>query len=559
MRRFTAFALALCLFFALPPAAGMRAGAAAEPEIRVGLYYGNNALPSANLQNVSGFGSGYDFGYFDSARQFISLGFTGEETITVLKNKTMYVSGGTYYESLPPSGATTIGAYFADVATCASYEEARSAAGGVNGAFPAYINGAFKVLVGSFASEGEARSAAANLGYGNASAVGNSATCYVVTETGSGRVLFAFDAGKNATLAIRPTGAAYPVTWFKKYKYAGIFEYRRNNGNDISVINVLPLSEYAKGVIPYEMSPSWPVEALKAQAVCAMNYAYSSRNKHNAMGFDVCNTTDCQVYHGRNSATDYSDSAAAAVAGIGLYYGTEICNTVYHSSNGGSTESAKNVWGRDVAYLQPVSDNFEDLTAAYNGIWSFEYTAEDVAWVLNNKGYSIGKVANMYVSKFTDAGNVYELTVVDTSGKTLTFTQERARTILNSDTLKKYTHSHRYTINAATGGGVYVNDGSGRKGSLTSSYTITSGGQISVITKADGELYAQTKDGVQQIQSNGAPSTPKNGTFLIVGKGWGHNVGMSQYGAKGMAERGYTYDQILEYYYTGAKVQAFLP
>ena len=104
-----------------------------------------------------------------------------------------------------------------------------------------------------------------------------------------------------------------------------------NNVNDITVINVLPVSEYTKGVLPYEMNANWHPEALKAQAVCAASYALSNKTKHKSLGFDVCNTTDCQVYLGRNAANANSDAAAEAVKGLVLTYDNKICSTVYHS------------------------------------------------------------------------------------------------------------------------------------------------------------------------------------------------------------------------------------
>ena len=292
------------------------------------------------------------------------------------------------------------------------------------------------------------------------------------------------------------------------------------------------------------MSPSWNIEALKAQAICAASYTLSNRSKHSSYGFDVCNTTDCQVYRGRNAATANSDAAAEAVKGLALYYGDKICVTVYHSSNGGSTESAKNVWGNDYPYLQAVPDNFEDLSKANNGIWSFEYTRSEITWILQNKGYSVNNIVDVYVDEYTPAGNVYRLVFVDSSGKKLSFEREQTRTILNSSTLKKYTYSPRYTIS----GGIRfnVNDASTQISSAEG-YAIGSGGTVSRLPSRS-DIYLMSAGGLSVLKRN-------TDSFIISGRGWGHNVGMSQYGAKGMAERGYTYDQILKYYFMGTEVK----
>lgn len=522
-----------------------------DPIIKVGLYYGNDALPSANLANE--IGSGYLFGFFDSQRSFWQTGWTAQEKITINKDKNMYVLSGKYYDSLPPSGALTIGAYHIDSGTSfATFDEALAAAQALSAstgihAFPAYVRGEHRVRLGSYTSIEKANEAAAKTGLQGATGVGGSTTCYTVTITSTGEIIYEFDAGSEAFLAIQPTGAAYTETWFKGYRYAGAFEYRRNNGNDITVINVLPVSEYTKGVLPYEMNANWHPEALKAQAVCAASYALSNRTKHRSLGFDVCNTTDCQVYLGRNAANANSDAAAEAVKGLVLTYNNKICSTVYHSSNGGSTESAKNIWGTDYPYLQAVPDNFEDLAKANNGIWTYEYTSDEITWILQTKGYDIGKVVDVYVDEYTPAGNVYRLAIIDSKGKKLTFEKSAARTILNSSTLNKYTHSQRYTIS----GGIRFNVNGGTDVIAAESYAI---GKNNTVSRLSGrnDIYLISSGGLSVLKRN-------TDSFIVSGRGWGHNVGMSQYGAKGMAERGYTFDQILSYYFTGAVVRPNSP
>ena len=85
------------------------------------------------------------------------------------------------------------------------------------------------------------------------------------------------------------------ATWFKGYRYYGGFQYRRSGG-DLTVINIVDVEDYVKGVLPYEMNNAWPLEALKAQAVCARTYAAAISSSHASAGFDVCNNTHCQMY-----------------------------------------------------------------------------------------------------------------------------------------------------------------------------------------------------------------------------------------------------------------------
>ncbi|MDD4593431.1 MAG: SpoIID/LytB domain-containing protein, partial [Parabacteroides sp.] len=452
MKKLLLIFISLILIFTLSASVSADIGTTTyyDPIVKVGLYYGSNAMPSANLANEVG--SGYLFGYFDSLRVFIQTGFTATEKITIIKDKTMYVNKGTYYDALPPSGSTKIGSHHIDPGyTYQSFEESATAASELASqtglsVFPAFISGSHKVRIGHYGTADEANLAAAKLAIPGAASVGGSATCYTVVSTQDGRILYEFDCGSSGNLAITPAGAEKTETWFKGYRYYGSFEYKRISGNDITVINVLPVTEYTKGVVPSEMGPNWHQEALKAQAVCASTYALNNKNKHGSNGFDVCSTTDCQAYRGRNTATANSDAAVEGIRGIGLYYNNALISAVYHSSNGGSTESAKNVWFQDLPYLQAVPDNFEDLRIANNGIWSFEYTSAQLTTMLKSKGHSIGNVAEAYVDEYTPAGNVYRVTFVDTAGKSLSFEKSAAKTILNSSSLKKYANSQRFTI-----------------------------------------------------------------------------------------------------------------
>lgn len=190
---------------------------------------------------------------------------------------------------------------------------------------------------------------------------------------------------------------------------------------------MVDLEDYVKGVIPHEMSGQWPLAALEAQAVCARTYACRTTKHQSTYGFDVCNTTDCQVYNGVNASTARSDEAVDNTAGECVYYNGELAETVYHSSDGGATEDAANVWGSDVPYLQGKEDPYESAASIPDYQYTVTYTREELTWVLQNSGYSIGDVTNVYVSEYTPLGNVYKVTFEDSSGHSLTVKGETCR------------------------------------------------------------------------------------------------------------------------------------
>lgn len=372
----------------------------------------------------------------------------------------------------------------------------------------------------------------------------------VVTETNSGEVLFRFDE-YGYCLGVRPMGR-HTETWCKGYKYPGGFEYRVNDDGTLTVINVVDIDDYVKGVIPYEMDKDWPLAALEAQAVCARTYAAKCR--HPSLGFDVCAGTCCQVYYGRNRATDLTDEAVDNTAGEMLYYdGKPIENAVYCASNGGATEDGANVWNSDIPYLVGKKDPYEAQTSIPNYNWTVTYTADELTWILEQKDYNIGTVKNVYVSEFTDMGNVAKVTFEGSRGS-VTVKGETCRTIFYSSTYGKSVKSQRFTINGvgASSGGIYINDEDTCLSSLEGVSVLSGTGKT---TKLDGEAAVLSASGTTTVGESSQSAASKDGTFTITGTGSGHNLGLSQYGAKAMAELGYTYDEILEFYYTDVDIR----
>lgn len=512
-----ALLLALCV---------VSAGAVENGVVKVGLRYGADALSAANLENEQG--AGYAFGYFESDRRFTSLGYTHQTAITM--------SPGGYHAQLP-------GSY-------GSFEEAASAAAGYNG-FPAYVSGGFVARFGNYGSYGEAQNAAAGCG---GTAADASATGVAVTVTGTSAILFEFDCQGARNLGVAPQASAgETVTWFKGYRYRGGFEYQRVTGGNLNVINVVNLEDYVQGVLSAEMGPSFPPEALKAQAVCARTYACRTTKHAKTYGFDVCNTVDCQAYTGVSAESAATNQAVRDTAGLRLYANGELIEASYHSSDGGATEDAANVWGGETSYLQGKADPYEATITIPNYRYSETYTSAQLTYILQNKGYTIGTVTNVYVSERTNMGNVAKVTFVDSTGKSLTVKQETCRTIFYSSTYGKSVRSMRFEIGGGSGsvGGYSVN-GTASLNSLSGVSVISGKGTVS--TYGGTAPYVVTASGTAPLKAPSATpptSGSSSGTFTITGTGNGHNVGMSQYGASAMAQQGNSFQDILNFYYTG--------
>ena len=556
-----------------------RAFAAEADFVRVGLFYGNNGLPTANLQNAVG--SGYQFGYYDSSYHFIPLGETSENRITMCKDANLYLSSGTYYETKPAGSSTLVGAYHLQAGgSYSTFAEAKAAAANYPYGFPAYVNGKFVVRF-EFYSTAENAAADASR-YHDVRVVGKGTTCYTVVSTANGRILFEFDDGTRNCLAVKPdiTGVAKPLTWFKGYRYYGGFQYNRRFGNDMTVVNVVSSDDYVAGVLPNEFVCSGGIESLKAGAVAVRTFAHSS-TKHASLGFDVCNTIDCQVYHGAffGENADRAILAAESTSGQCLYYDGALAQTTFYAANGGATESAANTWLRTYPYLVAKEDPY-DLQAEYpSKNWTYIVTTDQVRNMVLSTGESIGPVTSMEVTELTSVGNVNRVTIRDSYGKTVTFANDNVRK-LSSLTGVNY-FSRRFRILPIFDGVVPemppINDMQSETNppdiflqdgplSIVDSETVMERDNLYVLT-ANGKEFIEkpvtilTANGVITVEAGGETASQGSQTpaqsqgtltgWVIYGCGYGHNVGMSQWGAHTMASQGYSYTEILDFYYPG--------
>ena len=511
--------------------------------IKVGLAHGTGAMPGANL--LGSVGSGYRLGYFDDGVNFTQLGYTYETAISVVKTQNVSYDGKNYVNS---ASGPAVGSYHLQLpGSYLSFDEAAQAAGQTGG-FPAWIKGSYYARVGAYLSAEEANLALLSLGIAGATVVGTSSGGMSVVKTGTSTVLFQFDSGDTkGMLGIKPglDDSVQTATWFAGYKYYGSFRYQRVSGGDLTVVNILGREDYINCVISQEMSDSWPLEALKAQAVVARSYAAVSATRHKSQGFDLCNTTHCQAYPGMGRIGANTARAAAETMGQYVWYGGAIVETYYFSSDGGATEDVKNVWLTGKPYLVGVIDPWEAAVASripnYN--WSVTYTKAELEQKLRAGNRPIGDLASVVVTP-TPTGNAKSVTFTDASGKSWTISGDSARIFI-----KPNNGSVRYRLESGGGGGYHVNGGGNTLSSVSGAYAIDGSGNVSQVGEG---AYVITGSGVQTLQ----PSAGVGGdTYTFVGSGWGHNVGMSQWGAYAMAQAGKSYSEILKFYYTGVEVK----
>jgi SpoIID/LytB domain protein len=275
------------------------------------------------------------------------------------------------------------------------------------------------------------------------------------------------------------------------YKYRGAFLLKVMS-DKILPINIIDMDNYLKGVVGYEMSDFFPIEALKAQAVAARNFALSKIGAESAKGYDFDDTTSYQVYKGYDDRLKNTIRAVEETRGMVLLYNNSLVEALYSASHGGYTEDSVNVWGNPVTYLKSKVDIFD------SELWpkgNINFTGNQIDSILKSKGLilSTDTFLSLDLSSITKypSGRVSNININyrDISGvaKVKSITKDRARTFLSLP-------SSMYTV----------------------SYDSTTG------------LY----------------------TFS--GKGNGHGLGMSQIGAKNRAASGQSFDEILKFYYEGS-------
>lgn len=256
-------------------------------------------------------------------------------------------------------------------------------------------------------------------------------------------------------------------------------------GDTIEVVNVLDVESYLRGVVPSEMSASWPMEALKAQAVAARSYTLTSLDPDGS--YDLCATVDCQVYRGVEVEHPRTDSAVAATAGVVVTYGGSTARTYYHADSGGVLASSQEVWGTALPYLVSRADA---PASTPHRAWTFRLDAASVSASLEAAGLGVGTVHSVRVVRVSESGRVLELEVSGTQGS-----------------------------------------------------RVVRGSQLTNMVRGWG--LKSTRFTVQ-------------GGLTVRGDGWGHGVGMSQYGARALAHAGYDFGRILAFFYPTTSLTQFV-
>jgi len=366
---------------------------------------------------------------------------------------------------------------------------------------------------------------------------------------------------------------------FGKERYRGRLLIRLNQAGSLMAINHLPLETYLASVVGSEMPASWPQAALRAQAVAARTYALSHLKP--SAPYDLKSTVASQVYRGLAAETDSTRAAVAATTGKVLMQDGRLILAAFHSSSGGSTEDSGQVWSRQLPYLVSVPDFDRDSPVSR---WNLRLEPDQLRSLFRETG----GVRRIDVLATSNTGRIRRARVIGPAGSLdLSGTELRQRLGLRS-TLVSFSLQ---PLGAAAAGGVIDQAVRGSLGTASDSRGWSqpspppppavasrpaplASRAAPLLDSASGALIEDSGDPDNGDPDNGmattaaspqplfrlpAASTPPEPRYalLVEGRGFGHGVGMSQWGAHAMALQGRSYEQILRHYYRGVELLSY--
>jgi SpoIID/LytB domain protein len=309
--------------------------------------------------------------------------------------------------------------------------------------------------------------------------------------------------------------------------YGGSLRLQPNAYGDYTLVNQVAIETYLRGVVPYEIGADAPQSAIAAQAIIARTYALRNLRRFAADNYQLCATVHCQVYKGLNEANTASDRGIAATEGLVLTHKNELIDALYFSTSGGVTARFSDVWnGEERPYLQPIID------------------APAPLWDLAR--YPLGNEANL--RKFLTLQEGFNET-----GRSA-FRWRKIGTIAD---INHHLRQYLQRTNDPLADFTTIE-------SLQVQQRSPSGRILTLIVKTDKGLVKLHKNEVRS-----ALEPPRSTLFYLepiynqqqltayafIGGGFGHGVGLSQYGAHHLAKLGWNAQQILDFYYPATKLQ----
>ena len=254
----------------------------------------------------------------------------------------------------------------------------------------------------------------------------------------SGNVSISSKGIKLGSLNLKDSKAKIVVLKDKNFfinnrRYEGELNLFAKNNGKLLLVNVIDLEEYLKSVVPGEVPWYWPYETLKAQAIIARTFALYQTKENNWRDYDLTDSVYSQVYGGKGANRFRATNAVKETASIVLTYKGKIFPAYFHSTCGGSTEDASNLWDIDHPSLKGVICTYCKGSSHY--FWFKEIVKKDFLNKLKENNLAINEIKDIRVLERNNSGRVNSLVIVTPTGETV-ISAKQIRKILGSDILK---------------------------------------------------------------------------------------------------------------------------
>jgi SpoIID/LytB domain protein len=323
--------------------------------------------------------------------------------------------------------------------------------------------------------------------------------------------------------------------------FRGTFDVTRDDEGDMIVVNQVETASYLASVVGSEEPTTWMPEALAAQAIAARTYLSRHLDRHN--NYDLEGDTRDQEYDGLAGEAASTVKAVDRTAGmIATYRGSPI-EALYSANAGGITENSENVYANALPYLRSVASPADDVAQASSWghtswEWKTEFTAPQLRSYIGARGIDVGDPQQIELTRLTATGRVLSAKIVGSSG---------SRDI-GKDQSRYYfgLRSTLFSVDTQPEGTEFV-DGSNAERVRQLDFLGATIERTFTVNVRDPDRAAHTLR-VLGWQYRLPPR------FVFTGKGYGHGVGMSQWGAQGMALGGKSAEEILKHYYLGIEI-----
>lgn len=271
--------------------------------------------------------------------------------------------------------------------------------------------------------------------------------------------------------------------------YRGTLEVHPS-GKGLLVVDEILLEEYLVGLINAEISSQWPMAAVKAQAVVARTFALYQKQARKDLLYHLESSVLDQVYSGSDIEDSRAARAVEETCGEVVTHNGTIIQAFFHSSCGGHTEAAENVWSVSLPYLRGVECTY--CMKSPSVLWEQNLSPRKLASKLRGAGYNVADLVDIRVKSRYPSGRVEYLELV-APGRSIAIPAVTFRKIIGYGVIRSTSF------------------------------------EVKLIDDA----------------------------FVFIGVGYGHGVGLCQWGAKQRAEEGFSYREILAYYYPGTRVVSY--